>query len=86
MRISIDAEPFKSKAGGAIDQGSANEELIIKVLRKFLENYSGGKYVSRDVKEFGLIARRDCRACASSPDGVFPLSALGAPIRMERNV
>ena len=66
-------KPFQSKAGGAIDQGSANEELIITVLRPYLKDFSSGKFTSRDVKEFGLLANRGCRACASSPDGVFPL-------------
>eukprot|EP00986_Skeletonema_menzelii_P000633 scaffold176_cov69-Skeletonema_menzelii.AAC.1 len=66
-------KPFKSNAGGAIDQGSANESLIVDVLKQYLEKFSEGKYTSKEVKDFGLVARRDNRACASSPDGVFPL-------------
>ena len=66
-------KPLKSKAGGAIDQGSANEELVVKVLKKYLEKFTDGKYTSKKVKEFGLLAQRECHACSSSPDGVFPL-------------
>ncbi|KAL7459526.1 hypothetical protein ACHAWC_011246 [Mediolabrus comicus] len=66
-------KPLQKSAGGAIDQGSANEELIVRVLRSFLHKLSGGRFVSREVKQFGLLANRSCQACSSSPDGVFPL-------------
>ena len=67
--------PFKAKSGGAIEQGSANEDSVIKVLRKSLKTMSSGGYdVYRNkVREFGLDCRRGHRYCLSSPDGAFAL-------------
>ena len=39
----------------------------------FVKELSEGKYIARKVSEYGLVAKRDCPACACSPDGVFPL-------------
>ena len=49
--------PFASTAGGAIEQGVANEEQVIRVLRKKVKEMSNGAYdISGKVREFGLLA------------------------------
>ena len=38
-----------------------------------MKEFSENKYDIQKVREFGLLTRRDCCYCSSSPDGVFPL-------------
>ena len=66
-------KPSKSKTGGAIDQGVQNEDQVIARLPKYLKQMSRGvlSIQKNKVREFGLLARRDCNACTTSPDGVF---------------
>ena len=66
-------KPSKSKTGGAIDQGVQNEDQVIARLPKYLKQMSRGVFSihKNKVREFGLLARRDCNACTTSPDGVF---------------
>ena len=66
-------KPLQTKTGGAIDQGVANESGIIKRLGKFVKELSKNRYEIQKVREFGLLTRRDCGVCSSSPDGIFPL-------------
>ena len=68
--------PFKAESGEAIEQGSANEDSVIKVLRKSLRTMSSGMYdvYRNEVREFGLDCRRGHRYCTSSPDGAFVLT------------
>ena len=49
--------PFSTKAGGAIEQGIANEDEVIAVLKKNVQKMSGRQYDMRKVREFGLVAR-----------------------------
>ena len=65
--------PFATVAGGAIEHLSANEEQVILVLRRYVKSFSQKLYEIDPVREFGLIARRECRVCASSPDRVVSL-------------
>lgn len=50
-------KPFSTKAGGAIEQGIANEDEVIAVLKKNVQKMSGRQYDMRKVREFGLVAR-----------------------------
>ena len=65
--------PFKAKSGGAIEQGNANEDSVISVLRKSLKIMTSGLYdiAKNNVQLFGLLCRRGHRYCCSLPDGVF---------------
>merc|ERR1712157_59488 len=67
--------PFKAKSGGAIEQGNANEDSVISVLRKSLKRMTSGLYdiAENNVRLFGLLCRRGHGYCCSSPDGVFIL-------------
>eukprot|EP00984_Skeletonema_dohrnii_P032459 scaffold26691_cov108-Skeletonema_dohrnii-CCMP3373.AAC.1 len=65
--------PFSTKAGGAVEQGIANEDQVIHVLPKAVKHLSQGEFDIGKVNEYGLLARREHRYCASSPDGVFAL-------------
>ena len=76
--------PFESRAGSAIAQGTLNESEVIKLLPKCIRKFSNNKFTIHKnvysssgsyfyIHDFGLLARRDLRACASSPDGVFVL-------------
>ncbi len=65
--------PFTTLATGAIEQGIANEDQVIRVLKNRVEKLSDGTYTIGDVREFGLLAKRGHLYCTSSPDGVFPL-------------
>ena len=65
--------PFATVAGGAIEHGSANEEQVVLVLRQYVKSFSQKLYDIDPVREFGLIVRRECRVCTSSPDGVLAL-------------
>ena len=65
--------PFQTKAGGAIEQGIANEAQVIHVLKKEVKDFSNAKYEAGEVREFGLLANRKHRVCTSSPDAVFAL-------------
>jgi hypothetical protein len=66
-------KPLKSKDGGAMRKGTANEDQIIKSLGKYITKFSAGKYKLINLQTYGLLARRDVRSCSSSPDGVFGL-------------
>ena len=80
--------PFEASAGGAAASGTANELPVIDALPYNLFKFSKKVYKigrlpeeiiscntcsSKFVREFGLLARRDLRACCSSPDGVIAL-------------
>ena len=66
--------PFRSRDGGAVDQGVQNEGEVIRVLRRKIKELSRGEYaIHGEVEEFGLLAKRDHPYCTSSPDGVFAL-------------
>ena len=66
-------KPFKYQAGGIIGQWASNENCVIKVLPYYEKDLSEKKYHIQKVREFGLLVRHDCKTCASSPDGIFPL-------------
>ena len=66
-------EPFTNKTGDTIDQGPSNKESVILVLPNYVKQFSNDVYHIQQVREFGLLTRRDRKACLSSPDGVFPL-------------
>ena len=65
--------PFQARPDSAVDQGLQNEALVIDALPRAVKKFSDGKYKIQDVREFGLLARRDVPSCASSPDGVVAL-------------
>ena len=66
-------KPFKYQAGGIIGQWASNENCVIKVLPYYEKDLSEKKYRIEKVREFGLLVRHDCKAGASSPDGILPL-------------
>jgi len=68
--------PFQAGPEGAIYQGIKNESYVIEALPAALKKFSKGKYKARDVREFGLLVRRDLPSCASSPDGVLAIMKL----------
>ena len=76
--------PFESRAGSAISQGTLNESKVIKLVPKCIRKFSNNKFTIHKnvysslgsyfyIHDFGLLARRDLRACAIFPDGVFVL-------------
>ena len=66
-------KPLQSKDGGAMRKGPANENRVIKTLGKYVSEFSKGKYKVKNIHTYGLLARHDVQACASSPDRLFGL-------------
>lgn len=54
-------------------QPSANEELVLDALPYFLKSKSRYHAKRKDITEYGLLANRKLRACATSVDGVVAL-------------
>ena len=66
--------PFTSVSGGAIEQGIANEDQVLRVLPRSLKTMSNNKYtIFGRIREFGLVGKKMHPFCSSSPDGVFTL-------------
>jgi hypothetical protein len=64
-------KPFKTREGGAMDYGIGNEKKVLKRLNTFLENHSDYKILQ--LREYGLLAKRDNHFAATSPDAVCAL-------------
>jgi hypothetical protein len=65
--------PFQAAEGSATKTGSANEELVLDALPYFLKSKSRYHAKRKDITEYGLLANRKLRACATSVDGVVAL-------------
>ena len=65
--------PFKTKTGGAIEQGSKNENNVIRGLKKRVKQITKEEFEIGNVDEYGLVARREHLFCSSSVDGGFCL-------------
>ena len=48
-------KPLTSKTGGAMNKGSANEGQVIKVLPRYVSEFSQGEYKIKKVREYGLL-------------------------------
>ena len=67
-------KPWQAKDGSAVEKGTANEDIVVRRLPKFLKSMSNRKFsIHGKVREYGLIANRTCTICTCSPDGAFAL-------------
>ena len=66
-------QPFTTPSNSAINIGKENESLTLKVLQRYLRSFSKNKFRGGKMREYGLLANKRVRSCATSPDGVFSL-------------
>ena len=65
--------PFATQNASPIKVGNENESLTLKVLHNYLRSFSKNTFRGGKIRQFGLLANKNVRSCATSPDGVIPL-------------